>query len=253
MIHVVLGPDHLAAIMTVSACQGSKAVWHGIRWGIGHSVGLILVALVLWLVESDINASSNGFAKYASYFSGVFMILLGFYFVRDILQNDKSGLGFSAVATSAEFELSTNVTHSHTLEPESAVDYDFKIDDQSDPLHRDDTIKPEKVSWRQAGASLFAGIIGGIAGPGGLLAIVPASYYSTKFEAISYIVLFILSSTAMMGIVAYVYGRFTSRWVTNSLNRQQQETKLKLISAIISVLVGAVWILLTALDVMKLD
>jgi ABC-type nickel/cobalt efflux system permease component RcnA len=239
--------------MTVSACQGSKALWNGIRWGIGHSIGLILVALVLWLVESDVKSSSTGFSKYASYFSGVFMILLGLYFVRDILQNDKSGLGFSAVATSAEFELSTNVTHNHLHEPENALDDEFKIEEQSDPLHRDETAKLEKVSWRQTGASLFAGIIGGIAGPGGLLAIVPASYYSTKFEAISYILLFILSSTAMMGIVAYVYGRFTSRWVTNSLNRQQQETKLKLISAIISVLVGLVWILLTALDVMKLD
>jgi hypothetical protein len=253
-LHVMLGPDHLAAIMTVSACQGSAALWYGIRWGIGHSMGLLIVALVLWLVDADTDMSKSFFTKIASYISGAFMILLGLYFVRDILQNDKSGLGFSAVATSAEFELSTAVGTRTIAEPDSAVDEEFKLEEEpSDPLHRDSPVKVEKVSIRQALASLFAGIVGGIAGPGGVLAIVPASYYSTKIEAIAYILSFIVSSTAAMGGIAYAYGRFTSTWVTNSLNKQQQETKLKLISAIISVIVGIVWIILTALNVMKLD
>ena len=252
ILHVLLGPDHLAAIMTVSACQGSAALWYGIRWGVGHSVGLILVALVIWLVGSDTNLAHSSFTQYASYLSGVFMILLGIYFIRDILQNDKSGLGFSAVTT-VELELSSMVGRP-TGGPDSAMDDEFKSDEeQSDPLKRDTAAKPEKVSLRQALASLCAGIVGGIAGPGGVLAIVPASYYSTKIEAIAYILLFIVSSTAAMGAIAYGYGRFTSKWVTNSLNKQQQETKLKLISAIISVLVGVVWIFLTAFNVIKLD
>jgi uncharacterized membrane protein YfcA len=217
---------------------------------VGHSVGLILVALVLWLAGSDRDPDSR-FATYASYFSGVFMIVLGIYFVRDILLNDKSGLGFSAVATSAEFELSTTVGGTRIAEPETAADEEFKLDEPSDPLHRDENVP--KVSWRQSIASLFAGIVGGIAGPGGVLAIVPASYYSTKFEAVAYILLFIVSSTVTMGAVGYGYGRFTASWVTNSLNRQQQETKLKLISAIISILVGVVWIILTAFNVIKLE
>ena len=254
LLHVVLGPDHLAAIMTVSACQGSAALWHGIRWGVGHSVGLLLVAVILWAVDADADLSKLSVAKYASYISGAFMILLGLYFVRDILQNDKSGLGFSAVATGAEFELSTSVGRTQIAEPDSAVDDEFKLEDQQgDPLHRDQPVTVEKVSVRQALASLFAGIVGGIAGPGGVLAIVPASYYSTKIEAIAYILMFIVSSTAAMGAIAYGYGRFTSTWVTNSLNKLQQETKLKLISAIISIIVGIVWIILTAFNVMKLD
>lgn len=252
ILHVLLGPDHLAAIMTVSACQGSAALWYGIRWGVGHSVGLLLVALILWLVETDTHMASSAITQYASYFSGAFMIILGIYFIRDILQNDKSGMGFSAV-TNGELELSSMVGRP-TAEPDSAVDDEFKLNgEQGDPLHRDIQTKPTNVSIRQALASLFAGIVGGIAGPGGVLAIVPASYYSTKIEAIAYILLFIVSSTAAMGAIAYGYGRFTSSWVTNSLNKQQQETKLKLISAIISVIVGIVWIFLTAFNVLKLD
>jgi hypothetical protein len=253
IIHVVLGPDHLAAIMTVSACQGHSAVWHGFRWGVGHSIGLLVVAAILWAVDVDASESKVSFAKYASYVSGAFMIGLGAFFIRDILQNDKSGMGFSAVATSAEFEMST-IVRTRDTGPDSAVDEEFRVDEeQSDFLHRDDPKKAEQVSLRQVLASLLAGIIGGIAGPGGALAIVPASYYSTKFEAIMYIVLFIISSTACMGAIAYGYGRFTSTWVTNSLNRQQQETKLKLISAIISVIVGVVWILLTAFNGLQLE
>ena len=43
-VHVLTGPDHLSALVTLSANVGNfKAFWYGVRWGIGHSLGLILV------------------------------------------------------------------------------------------------------------------------------------------------------------------------------------------------------------------
>lgn len=75
----------------------------------------------------------------------------------------------------------------------------------------------------QALVSFCAGILGGIAGPGGMLAIVPATwvcvvcaqlvpecfycrYYDTAAEAFAYIGTFFIASTLMMGIVAAIYG-----------------------------------------------
>ena len=60
----------------------------------------MLVALIMWAVDADTDISNESFTRYASYFSGVFMILFGVYFIHDIIQHDKSGLGFRAVATS---------------------------------------------------------------------------------------------------------------------------------------------------------
>ena len=226
----------------------------------------MLVALIMWAVDADTDISNESFTRYASYFSGVFMILFGVYFIHDIIQHDKSGLGFRAVATSdttdsvelpemiGESQITTceEPNELSSLTPRTVAAKAQAADASPAPV----SAEPPKLTaamLRRAAASFFAGVVGGVAGPGGVLAIVPASYYSTKIEAVSYIVLFIVASTASMGLFALAYGRITATWVMTSLNRQRQETKLKLVSAIASLLVGIVWIILTALNVIKLD
>jgi hypothetical protein len=213
----------------------------------------------MWMIDADTDVSNEEFTRYASYFSGVFMIAFGSYFIRDILLHDKSGLGFSALSTSTETEMGEMIGSSSFAEPDTPMDDEAVADrglksdlSSSSNANTDEDDKAKGVTWKQALASLCAGVIGGVAGPGGVLAIVPASYYSTKIEAISYILIFIFSSTASMGLVALVYGRITARWAMNSLNKQRQETQLKLASAIASILVGVLWIILTALNVLDL-
>ena len=264
LLHVILGPDHMAAIMTVSACQGSAALWYGIRWGVGHSFGLILVALILWTIDADTDISRAAFTKYASYFSGAFMILFGLYFVRDIIVNDKSGRGFTALGSTEMVGITPPVEGPEELDKCSddeesnertslspTISAGLRIPPQTNKSAIDE---PEQGStWYQAAASFFAGIVGGVAGPGGVLAIVPASYYHTRIEAIAYILSFIIASTACMGLFAYIYGRVTAKMVTSAVDAKRQETKLKLVSAIASIVVGGLWILLTALNVIDLD
>jgi hypothetical protein len=49
LIHVLSGPDHLSAITPI-ACVEQRRVWAiGLRWGLGHSVGVVLVGLVVGL------------------------------------------------------------------------------------------------------------------------------------------------------------------------------------------------------------
>lgn len=54
VVHVLTGPDHLSAIATLSANAGSiqRAAGYGIRWGLGHSVGLVVVASVFIALEN---------------------------------------------------------------------------------------------------------------------------------------------------------------------------------------------------------
>ena len=50
IIHVLSGPDHLGALVTLSANVGSfKAFTIGVGWGIGHTAGLLVVATILLL------------------------------------------------------------------------------------------------------------------------------------------------------------------------------------------------------------
>lgn len=52
-VHVLTGADHLSALATLSV--GSRAFSLGIRWGLGHSTGLILVAAVLLGLDDRID------------------------------------------------------------------------------------------------------------------------------------------------------------------------------------------------------
>jgi high-affinity nickel permease len=49
--HVLTGPDHISAIVTLSANLSRRdAFGLGIRWGIGHSTGLLVVGIILILI-----------------------------------------------------------------------------------------------------------------------------------------------------------------------------------------------------------
>ncbi|CEL92650.1 unnamed protein product [Vitrella brassicaformis CCMP3155] len=58
--HVLTGPDHVSAIITICVRKRFKAFYYGIRWGIGHSIGLLLVGLVLWGLRSQHHQSAKG-------------------------------------------------------------------------------------------------------------------------------------------------------------------------------------------------
>lgn len=66
VVHVLTGPDHLSAIATLSVNLGNcRAFFHGVRWGIGHSIGLIVVGTIFIVLENmhpndNSNADDSG-------------------------------------------------------------------------------------------------------------------------------------------------------------------------------------------------
>ena len=54
VVHVLTGPDHLSALATLSAniSDRTEAALLGIRWGLGHSSGLLVVGIILIVLSS---------------------------------------------------------------------------------------------------------------------------------------------------------------------------------------------------------
>jgi hypothetical protein len=50
-LHVILGPDHLAALAVLSLKSPSGAWKLGLRWGLGHASGVMLVATLAFLLR----------------------------------------------------------------------------------------------------------------------------------------------------------------------------------------------------------
>jgi len=48
VVHVLTGPDHLSALITLSAnVEKFQAFWYGVNWGLGHSTGVLVVGAIM--------------------------------------------------------------------------------------------------------------------------------------------------------------------------------------------------------------
>ena len=93
-LHVFTQPDHLAAIVPLSVDAGRGAWRVGLRWGVGHAVGLIVVGLAAYAAREQLEFEL--LAEYGEPLVGLVLIgiaVWGFYHLRSLPeQTDRSSL-----------------------------------------------------------------------------------------------------------------------------------------------------------------
>ena len=92
-----------------------------------------------------------------------------------------------------------------------------------------------------------AGIVHGLAGPGGVLGVIPAVQLHSARLATIYLGSFCASSTLTMGLFAMLYGTCSTHMGRDAY----REFVIECMSASLSILVGVAW--LTLLSIGKLD
>ena len=95
--------------------------------------------------------------------------------------------------------------------------------------------------------ALGVGIIHGVAGPGGILGVVPAIHLQDWRLATVYLGTFCITSTLAMGSFAALYGSFSAK----ISDQTHLEFQLECFSAALSIIVGVIW--LTLLFLGKLE
>jgi hypothetical protein len=313
LVHVLTGPDHLSAIATLaSGSRGrSRSFLLGIRWGFGHSLGIVLIFAIFMLVP-DFNIES--ISKSGDIVAGVIMMLLGFfgifrarrkYFVNlnqgsvtairdEIHEHDKSeSLSYCMEARSGvegdltSGSLSDQVQSCSLLEtdrPAPAIQSektdifaasqvvldlekdtvgmlsshrDSAVDDGTDITPHDDrTVSP----WRSRTfpcalcsrsmdliLAIVVGIFHGVAGAGGVLAVIPAiSMKHDSNMAAAYLIMFFGTSILAMGVLATLWGELSGRMGSTAL----LEYRIAVAASLFSVAVGIIWEVLLGLDML---
>lgn len=84
ILHVLAGPDHLSALATLSVGNSWKAMELGVRWGLGHSTGLVVVAAIFIYMKGEMDLREIG--RVSNIILGIFMITIGFYGVVGALK-----------------------------------------------------------------------------------------------------------------------------------------------------------------------
>ena len=261
LLHVCAGPDHLSALATLSSNNSWRAVSLGIRWGAGHSAALIIVTIIFLILKGNLDL--HLMERYANGFVGFFMIILGLFGVRQAytLHKEKQD------KRNEEIDHHNNSNNNN----DGAVENGEKLTlidthSNSDDINSDDNnnnnnrlLTPGQLKgkerekglfdsvsmkdpWTQQLVAFSIGIVHGVAGPGGVLGVLPAVEMTNPSASLIYLSAFVFTSTICMGIFAAAYGEATKRLSTTT---EKMEFILSCFSSCVSVLVGIIWLSLS--------
>jgi len=80
LLHVVSGPDHLAAVAPLAAGRDRHHFRTGLQWGIGHAAGVLLIAALLLYLKEQLPLAA--ISAYSERIVGVSLIVLGCWGIR---------------------------------------------------------------------------------------------------------------------------------------------------------------------------
>lgn len=236
VLHTILGPDHLCAIMTLSACQGAEAFWFGIQWAGGHLTGMALIGTLFSILRAyGGGIALDNYEHYADYVIGVLLVLFGGYFMlRADAFFDKEWS--PKQASCACHPVHGHHGHSHNHDGES-----------HESVGEAERLLPGKPTGgihdlRMAG-SVLVGFVQGVACPAGLVGLSLLKQYQPA-EMLIFIGVFFVITTLSMGTLAMAYGMLTRHCVSSA----SVARCIYYFSCSASMLLGSVWIVLNYTD-----
>jgi len=176
--HVFSGPDHLAALAPWSMEQRGRAWVVGIRWGLGHATGAMVVGMLsLWLREM---LPLDWLSSWAERLVGVMLIGVGIWGFRKALAKH---------------------LHAHTHAHDGVTHVHFHYHDGK-AAHN-----PEILAMHSHSHAAFGvGALHGVAGSSHLWGVLPALAFASAGQAIGYLAAFGLGTILAMAMFTSVVG-----------------------------------------------
>ncbi|HKI73499.1 MAG TPA: sulfite exporter TauE/SafE family protein [Pseudomonadales bacterium] len=178
LIHVWSGVDHLAALMPLSFGRGGKAAATGAFWGLGHSTGVVGVALIAVALKQVIDIEA--FTGIAERLVGVMLIALGLWGIRQALRMHLH-------------------VHDHTHDGDAHSHLHVHLDEAHGP-------GTDTPSHHHTHAAVAVGTLHGFAGGGHVFALLPALGLATWLQSCSYLAAFALGTVIAMSLFAAIIG-----------------------------------------------
>lgn len=216
-VHVYLGVDHLAALLPAVHGRRKGGFYLGVRWGLGHSLGVVVVAICfLWLREQTTEHLDFGsIGLWGERMVGLFLIAFGVVGIRTALAQ--------RIHTHAHKHGEMAHHHLHVHNDKSR----HRIEEETD--HQ---------SHFHGHASFAAGVLHGFAGMAHLWVVLP-SLALPLAEAGLYLFAFALAAMLSMGLFGSGVGYATARLEDRM---PQHITRARLTTSGACMAVGAGWL-----------
>ena len=216
--HVLMGPDHLAAV-TPLVFDTQKRHWRiGLLWGIGHIIGMLLIGILFYFFKELIPVEA--ISTYSEQFVGVILIGLGIWaFYR--MKNKK-----------------TNHKHLHFHDKEEKGSIIHIHEHKHEVKHHAHT--HAKQIQQNDLAAILVGVFHGFAGIAHFVLLIPVLGFKSNYDSIQYIIGFAIGIIIAMIIYTVVIGRFAEK--QSEHHDKPIYTKLQFWGGVLAIVVGVYWI-----------
>ena len=179
LIHVLSGPDHLAAVAPFAATRAKSHWLPGALWGAGHCCGVGLISLLAWTLRDALPLER--LSGVSEHIVGAILVLVGLWTLRSALRMR---------------------IHTHVHEHEGHRHAHIHLHGTHEKAHA-------SGAHRHRHAPLWIGAVHGTAGSAHLWAIVPALALPSPAAAASYLIAYgagtvagMIAFTTLLGLVS---------------------------------------------------
>jgi ABC-type nickel/cobalt efflux system permease component RcnA len=221
IIHVLSGPDHLAAVAPLALNTKFRTWIVGMSWGIGHLAGMLIIGTVFFYFKELIPIEF--ISAYSEKIVGIMLIIIGlwaFYRIYKLNQPSKH-----------------EHLHTHFDEEGKFVMHSHHHLHQETKLHLHKHGKIERQTYWTA---LGIGIVHGLAGVSHIIGVLPTLAFKSSTDSILYLSGFGVGTILTMIIFSFVLGL-----IGNSANVKNKNSIYKLINGaagVCAIFVGIFWI-----------
>ncbi len=220
MLHVISGPDHLAAVAPF-AIESKRRAWKiGLFWGAGHVLGMVAIGLLFTLFREFIPIEP--ISEYSEKLVGFVLLGLGVWvFIKIFRRNSRH-------------------KHLHLHADETVAIHSHEHDHGQEKTHQHTHGKSVRQSnW----AALYIGILHGFAGIAHFLLFLPVLGFESRTDSVGYVLGFGLGIVVAMVAFAAVVGKVSS--LAGNGHQPFFFNGVRFAGGLFAIVIGVFWIWIT--------
>ncbi|WP_435654747.1 urease accessory protein UreH domain-containing protein [Cellulophaga baltica] len=219
VLHVISGPDHLAAV-TPLAIETKRKVWKiGLFWGFGHLTGMLLIGMLFLLFKEYIPLEK--ISEHSEQLVGIVLIAVGIWAFFSIFFKHK-GHKYPHVHDGKEPYIHVHEHEHNTSKLEHSHAHTKKV---------------KQNMW----SSFGIGTLHGLAGIAHFMLLLPVLGFRNQLDSIQYILGFALGTVLAMTIYTFLLGKITN--YTKGQSKSLYKT-IRLSGGVFAILIGVYWLYL---------
>lgn len=220
MLHVISGPDHLAAV-TPLVIETKRRAWKiGLFWGLGHLLGMLLIG-VLFLLFKDV-IPVDAISAYSEQLVALVLIGVGLWAFYRIFNKKKKHLH----------------PHVHREKETYAHIHEHVHNHNEGHGHTHDKIVKQNIL-----SSLGIGFLHGLAGVSHFLLLLPVLGFEDNSEGFQYILGFAIGTVLAMSAYALILGKLTS--YSKNQHNDSFFKGIRFAGGLFAIVIGIYWLYLS--------